>query len=99
KAKTAFYRRLRASLRKGGNFINVDCQPASDPRLAARQFQEWKQHLRQSYTSSQASAYLKAWSKEDVYVPLARELDLLRRAGFFPEVVWRKGAFAVIHST
>ena len=37
-----------------------------------------------------------AWAQEDVYVPLPQELELLRDAGFIPEVVWRQGVFAVI---
>jgi hypothetical protein len=56
----------------------------------------WKQHLMQSYSEEQADAFLCEWSKEDVYQPLTAEQEMLRSAGFVPEVLWRKGAFAVV---
>ena len=41
---------------------------------------------------------LEAWSGEDVYVPLDAELELMRRSGFRVEVLWRRGAFAVLRA-
>jgi hypothetical protein len=52
--------------------------------------------MRQSYSEEEIDGYFAAWAQEDVYMPLASELGLLREAGFMPEVVWRNGAFAVI---
>src|SRR6185312_6274154 len=80
-AKLALYRRIAAALRSGGQIINVDCQPAEDRKVAQRQFEKWKTHLRSSYGEEQASEYLAAWSKEDVYVPLAAEIALMEQAG------------------
>lgn len=96
KAKSALYLRIAAALRRGGQLINVDCQPAKDKGLARRQFEAWKRHLRLSYDGRQANTYLSAWSKEDVYVPLEVELGLISGAGFRVEVLWRKDAFSVL---
>ena len=43
-------------------------------------------------------ALLRAWSKEDTYVPLEDEIELLERAGFRVQVVWRRGSFAVLRA-
>jgi hypothetical protein len=37
-----------------------------------------------------------SWSHEDVYVPLDAEIALLRESGFRVELLWRRGAFAVL---
>ncbi|HKU22213.1 MAG TPA: class I SAM-dependent methyltransferase [Terriglobales bacterium] len=95
-SKASLYRRIRAALRPGKIFISVDCQPAANRGLAREQHQQWKSHLLSSYSAKQAVALLASWAKEDTYVPLEAELDLLRRAGLKPEVLWRKGAFAVL---
>jgi trans-aconitate methyltransferase len=95
-AKGALYQRIATALRSGGQIVNVDCQPAQEKRIARRQFEAWKAHLRLSYDEQQASDYLAAWAKEDVYVPLASEIALMEHAGFRVEVLWRKDAFAVL---
>lgn len=95
-SKASLYRRIRAALRPGGVFISVDCQPAANRGLASEQHQQWKSHLLSSYSAKQAAALLASWAREDTYVPLEAELDLLRRSGLKPEVLWRKGAFAVL---
>lgn len=96
RAKTTLYRRIRKALHKRGLFISVDCHPASDPELAREQHASWKAHLEHWYTKRQAASLLKAWSREDVYVPLQDEIELMERGGFAVEVLWRKGAFAVM---
>ena len=95
-AKAKLYKRLAAALRRGGRVITVDCQPASDPSVALRQFEAWKAHLTQHYTRKEAESYLESWSHEDVYVPLEAEMELMRGAGLAVEVLWRKDAFAVL---
>lgn len=97
-AKARLYRRLRRALARGGLLIVVDCQPSLDRRLAAAQQDAWRAHLRQSYTRAKADGFLRAWSREDVYVPLDTEIGLMRGAGLTPEVIWRKGAFAVLRA-
>jgi SAM-dependent methyltransferase len=97
-AKTRLYRRIRAALRRGGVFVSADCHPARNRTLAAAQMTAWRAHLRRSYPPAQASALLRAWAREDVYMPLDVEMMLLRRAGFRTEIVWRRDAFAVLAS-
>ena len=95
-AKAKLYKRLVAALRRNGQAITVDCHPANDSSLALLQFEAWKSHLMQHYTRKESESYLKAWSHEDVYVPLDAEMELMRGAGLAVEVLWRKGAFAVL---
>jgi trans-aconitate methyltransferase len=95
-AKAKLYRRLAGALRRGGQVITVDCHPAIDSSLARRQFAGWKAHLLRKYTAKEAENYLKAWSHEDVYMPLDAEMELMSRAGFTVEILWRKQAFAVL---
>ena len=95
-AKAALYRRVRAALRPRGLFVSVDCQPARDPAVRRAQRDAWLAHLRRSYTATQATKLLAAWSREDVYVPLDSEFALMRRCGFRVEVLWRRGSFAVL---
>lgn len=98
-AKAALYQRLAGAVRHRGQLINVDCQPAREESLARRQFEAWKQHLRQSYDERQANDYLASWSREDVYVPLETEINLMSKAGFRVEVLWRKDAFSIVLGT
>jgi len=95
-AKAALHRRIHGALRRAGMFVSVDCHPASDPELAREQHRAWRSHLEKWYSRKQAAALLKAWSQEDVYVPLEAEMALMRQGGFRVEVLWRKGAFAVL---
>ena len=97
-AKASLYKRIHAALRPGGLFVSVDCQPATDAVVRRAQFAEWLAHLRRAYTPAQAKATLASWSHEDVYVPLDAELALMRSAGFRVELLWRRGAFAVIRA-
>jgi SAM-dependent methyltransferase len=94
--KARLYRGIRSALRREGIFVSVDCQPAVNSGLARKQHEQWKAHLLSSYTPKEAAALLAAWAREDSYVPLETEMGLLRRSGLKPELLWRKGAFAVI---
>lgn len=95
-AKRSLYRRLRRAIRPGGRLVVVDCQPASHAATRSAQFDDWRAHLRRRYSAREAAALLRAWAREDVYVPLDVEIVLMRTAGFRVEVLWRRGAFAVI---
>lgn len=97
-AKASFYRRVRRALRPRGRLIIVDCQPALDRSLRDAQRDAWLAHLRASYSPARARGLLAAWSHEDVYVPLETEQVMLTASGLQPEVVWRRGAFAVINA-
>jgi ubiquinone/menaquinone biosynthesis C-methylase UbiE len=96
RSKQELYVRLRHALKRRGRVIVADCYPASDRSLARAQHDAWRAHLQPSYGARQATAYFRAWAKEDAYVPLEAELALMRAATLGPEVVWRNGAFAVI---
>jgi tRNA (cmo5U34)-methyltransferase len=96
RARARMYRRIRQALRPRGLFVSVDCHPATAVTVARAQRDAWKAHLRRTYTPARAAALLDAWSREDVYVPLESEVALLRRSGFRVELLWRKGAFAVL---
>jgi tRNA (cmo5U34)-methyltransferase len=96
-ARLRLLRRVRATLRPGGTFVSADCHPSGDAARWAAQRRAWLAHLRRAYSAREASALLAAWGREDVYVPLDAELALLERAGFRKiDVIWRRGAFAVI---
>jgi hypothetical protein len=86
-------------MRRGGTFVSADCHPARDVALAVAQRNAWLTHLRASYSRAQAAAFLRAWAREDVYVPLDEEVALLKGCGFRVEIVWRRDAFAVISAT
>jgi hypothetical protein len=98
-AKLALYRKLRRSLRRQGQLVTVDCQPALRAAVRREQFDAWRTHLRAHYSARAAAKLLDDWSREDVYVPLEREVRLLERAGFDVEIIWRKGAFAVLSAS
>lgn len=95
-AKLALFRRAHSALERKGIFVSVDCNPAADAKLAREQHRAWKAHLETFYGEGQAATLLKAWAREDTYMPLNVECDLMRRAGFKVDVLWRKDAFAVL---
>ena len=95
-AKANLYRQIALALRRGGQIINVDCQPGREKHVAQRQFEAWKAHLMRSYSAAEAEGYLAAWSHEDIYFPLEVETQLMQSADFAIEVLWRKDAFAVV---
>lgn len=95
-AKTGLYKRLRRALRRGGRLISVDCQPSRNAVIAASQMAAWLRHLEQRYSARESRQLLRTWSGEDTYVPLDDETAMLDDAGFRVDVLWRKGAFAVL---
>ncbi len=94
--KQAFYARLRGSLPENGLLVSADCIPSADERLAEAGRRAWRMHLRRTYSDAETDGYFAAWAAEDVYFPLPEELAMLAQAGFSPDVVWRRGTFAVI---
>ena len=97
-AKIALYRRCLTALSPGGALVSVDCMPPSEPGLRSSATAAWIGHMRRTYTARVARGHLAAWAKEDRYFPLDRELNMLEAAGFVVEVVWRRGAFAVVRA-
>lgn len=94
--KAAIYRRAFKSLRRGGVIVSADCFLASSAVLQRRDRQAWLAHLQRTYTRARSEGFLKTWAKEDVYLTLAREGELLKKAGFTVEIPWRKDSFAVV---
>lgn len=95
-AKRALYRRIAGALNRGGRLIVADCFPARDRELARRQRRDWEAHLERHYPAPEAHRFLRAWAHEDTYMPLDAELTMFSAAGLRGEVLWRKGAFAVL---
>ena len=94
--KRRLFRDCRAALGARGLIVSADCHPSADAVLAAIERADWREHLHLTYPAEESDRYFAAWAQEDVYVPLSQELELLREAGFMPEVTWRQGTFAVI---
>jgi len=95
-AKGRLYQRFRKVLVRGGRFVGVDCHPSPRPALAREQMAAWARHLRGAYSPAESRKLLNAWGHEDTYVPLAAEVGLMEAAGFRVDILWRKGAFAVL---
>jgi trans-aconitate methyltransferase len=95
-AKQRLYARLSQALRSGGVIVSADRYPSRHRPDAVRERDEWVGHMRRTYSAAEAERYLRQWAREDVYVPLRDEIDLLERAGCAVEVPWRRGGFAVI---
>jgi trans-aconitate methyltransferase len=95
-AKLRMHRRIRKALRRGGCFLIVDSHPATSRAASADQMRQWDAHLRATYSKAEARKIFASWADEDVYVPLIAETAMLERAGFTVDVLWRKGAFAVL---
>jgi trans-aconitate methyltransferase len=96
RSKLAFYQRIANALERGGLLVSADCVLPTSPVLAERAMARWRSHLRSTYSAREAGGYLRAWAKEDRYLPLDVELSLLRRAGLVADVAWRRDAFAVL---
>ena len=94
--RLALFRRIRRALRRGGVLVSADCYLASNAALRTADRRAWLAHLERRYSPKAAAAYLRAWAKEDHYVTLADEMELLERCGFVVDVVWRRGSFAVV---
>ena len=94
--KAAVYRRCARALTRGGTMVIADCELSSVPALAEDDRRVWLSHLAATYGAAKARAFLRAWAAEDHYFTLSDELRLLTRAGFRPDVRWRRHSFAVI---
>jgi ubiquinone/menaquinone biosynthesis C-methylase UbiE len=98
-AKGRLYRRLFRALDRGGALINADCCLATSARARTADRAVWLRHLARRYGARRAEGFLRAWAKEDVYLPLAVEIALMQRAGFVVDVAWRRASFAVVVGT
>ena len=99
KAKAALYRRCFDALAAQGVIVIADCSLASSRVQQQHDRAVWREHLERTYSAREAAGYLRAWGREDVYLELADEIDLIRRAGFTVDVPWRRACFAVVAAT
>jgi SAM-dependent methyltransferase len=94
--KAALYRECFALLRRGGVLVSADCCLAAAPPLQREDRLFWRTHLERTYGRRGAERFLRAWAREDVYLPLEQEISIMRDAGFDVDVVWRLRSFAVV---
>lgn len=94
--RARLFRRIRRALGRHGVLVIADCYLATDPRLQSAARTVWLDHLRDTYTPRESAAYLRAWAKEDFYVPLNDEIRFLQRTAFAADVVLRFSSFAVL---
>jgi SAM-dependent methyltransferase len=95
-AKAKVYERCRRALRPGGRLVIVNRYLSGDAALDAADHSAWLSHLAGTYARPRAAGFLRAWAKEDFYLPLDVDLSLLRASGLRPSVVWRREGFAVV---
>ena len=94
--KQALYDRIRRAVGPAGIFVTADCFPSRDPARARAEHAAWHQHLHKSYSEAETESYFESWSREDRYFPLEDEIEMMQRAGFAPEVIWRGAPMAVV---
>jgi ubiquinone/menaquinone biosynthesis C-methylase UbiE len=97
--KLAVYKKARRALGRRGMLVSADCFLAADPKLRRRHRDAWLAHLRRKYSKARSEQFLRDWAREDVYFKLDDERELLRRAGFRVEVVFRRDSFATVIAT
>ena len=95
-AKARVYERCRRALRPGARLVIVDRYLSADAALDEADHRAWLTHVARAYSRSRATRFLRAWAKEDFYLPLDVDLALMRAARLRPSVVWRRNGFAVV---
>jgi len=95
-AKRRLYRRCFAALRPGGVFASGDAFLSRAPALRRLEMDTWRAHLRQWYSARETRGFFAAWAREDRYLPLALEVELLESVGFRVDVPWRRAPFGVV---
>ena len=97
KDKRTLYRRLHASLRPRGVFVNADAVMPSDPRARERTYAFWAGHMvSRGIPEERAYQHFEEWAEEDTYFPVEEELAAMDGAGFRAEIAWNEGSMAVL---
>jgi len=96
RAKRRLYRRCFQALRRGGVLASGDAFLSGATASRRAEMARWRAHLRQWYSARETQAYFAAWAREDRYLPLAVEMELLGSAGFRVDVPWRRAPFGVV---
>jgi tRNA (cmo5U34)-methyltransferase len=96
-AKRALYRRVHDVLRPGGVFAIGDATTYERGPEHDRAYGVWREWMaKHGIGDAEADGLFAQWSREDRYLPLRVELELLRDAGFAqPECFWRYGPMTV----
>lgn len=96
KAKWKLYGRCYAALRSGGVLASGDAFLSRAPGLRRAEMRAWGAHMRRWYSAREVRAFFAAWAREDRYLPLELEVQLLESAGFRVDVPWRRAPFGVV---
>lgn len=96
-AKGALYRRIHASLRPGGVFVNADAVMPADQEGREAGFAFWAAHMvSRGIPEERAWEHFAEWAEEDTYQPIELELEAMAAAGFRPGIAWNEGPIVVI---
>lgn len=95
--KGMLYRRIHASLRPGGVFVNADAVMPSDPPGRNAGYAFWAAHMvSRGIPEERAWQHFAEWAEEDTYQPIELELAAMATAGFEAEIAWHEGPMAVL---
>jgi len=95
--KRALYRRIHASLRPGGVFVNADAVMPSDPEGREAGYAFWAAHMvSRGIPEERAWQHFAEWAEEDTYQPIEHELAAMAAAGFTAGIAWHEGPMAVL---
>ncbi len=95
--KGTLYRRIHASLRPGGVFVNADAVMPSDPEGREAGYAFWAAHMvSRGIPEERAWQHFAEWAEEDTYQPIELELAAMATAGFEAGIAWHEGPIAVL---
>ena len=95
--KGALYRRIHASLRPGGVFVNADAVMPSDPEGREAGYALWAAHMvSRGIPEERAYRHFEEWAEEDTYQPIEQELAAMAAAEFTAGIAWNEGPIAVL---
>jgi tRNA (cmo5U34)-methyltransferase len=96
-AKGALYRRIHASLRPGGVFVNADAVMPADARGREAGYAVWAAHMvSRGIPEERAWQHFAEWAEEDTYQPIEQELAAMAAAGFETGIALHEGPLAVL---
>ena len=95
--KGTLYRRIHASLRPGGVFVNADAVMPADPEGRDAGYAFWAAHMvSRGIPEERARQHFAEWAEEDTYQPIELELAAMATAGFEAGIAWHEGPMAVL---
>jgi tRNA (cmo5U34)-methyltransferase len=95
--KRELFRTIHEALEPDGLVVVGDLLIHPDGRERRQMLRDWYAHMAaHGISEHDADEHFGRWAGEDRYVPLVRELELIRAAGFpRPDCFWREGGLAV----